>query len=462
MKKFFSSFLFTATLLSPPNCLASSKSGTDPAPTPPLGWNSFQSYGVYFHDQAAHKNIDAMARLLKPYGYEYFVIDNGWFGEYKLEDGTNFPAEKHASDVNINEYGFFMPSRTYFPNGFRALIKKCHDKGLKFGVHLMRGIPRKAYELNLPIKGTAYRARDIASIRNICTWCPYNYGVDMSKPGAQEWYDGLIQHLADMGIDFIKYDDIVPFPREVEAVTKAIAKCKRPIVLSLSPGDTVPANEKALKVFQDAQMLRVTPDIWDDLHGINLCFEAWKKWGTQSKKNFWIDMDMIPFGKLQLMSNAAKKTADGRNIVRLTGKGTRRTCQLTPAQMRTFITLRALSASPLMVGGDLSTMDDFSLSLLQNKEMLRCNQNGVCATLVLSENGIEIWRAAMRDNPKDGYIGIFNRTKTVTTYVFDTKKLLNFTEVALIDIWNNRKSQGVRLKKLEIAPHDVIFFRFTR
>lgn len=107
-------------------------------------------------------------------------------------------------------------------------------------------------------------------------------------------------------------------------------------------------------------------------------------------------------------------------------------------------------------------MDDFSLSLLQNKEMLRCNQNGVCATLVLSENGIEIWRAAMRDNPKDGYIGIFNRTKTVTTYVFDTKKLLNFTEVALIDIWNNRKSQGVRLKKLEIAPHDVIFFRFTR
>ena len=168
-------------------------------------------------------------RLLKPHGYEYFVVDNGWFGEYSLRPGTIYSTEKHAHDVRLNEYGFFLPSKAYFPNGFQPLSTRCHELGLKFGVHLMRGIPRKAYELNLPIQGTSYRARDIADTdpQKQCKWCQYNYRVDMSKPGAQAWYDGLIQHIADMGVDFVKYDDIVPFPDEVEAVAKAIRK-KRP------------------------------------------------------------------------------------------------------------------------------------------------------------------------------------------------------------------------------------------
>ena len=156
------------------------------AKTPPMGWNSFDSYGVYLHQKAALENVEAMAKKLKPHGYEFFVIDNGWFGEYKLQEGTLFAAEKHAHDIRINEYGQFMPSKVYFSNGLGPIAERCHERGLKFGVHLMRGIPRKAHELNLPIKGTSYTARDVANIdpKENCTWCKYCYAVDMSKPGA--------------------------------------------------------------------------------------------------------------------------------------------------------------------------------------------------------------------------------------------------------------------------------------
>ena len=106
------------------------------APVPPLGWNSFDSYGVYLDEEAAMANVEAMASKLRPFGYEYFVIDNGWFGEYELVPGTKYPAEKHASDVRINEYGLLQPSRTYFPNGLRRIIDRAHELGLKLGVHL--------------------------------------------------------------------------------------------------------------------------------------------------------------------------------------------------------------------------------------------------------------------------------------------------------------------------------------
>ncbi|MQY80081.1 MAG: hypothetical protein GH151_12960 [Bacteroidetes bacterium] len=165
---------------------------------PPMGWNSFDSYGVYLHEEVALANIEEMAKTYLPYGYEYFIVDNGWYGEYKLIPGTKYADEKHASDVRLNEYGLVQPSITYFPSGLKPLIERAHSLGLKFGLHLMRGIPRKAVQLNLPIKGTKYRAKDIADTSSICKWCHYNYGVDMDKPGAQEYYNSLINQLADL------------------------------------------------------------------------------------------------------------------------------------------------------------------------------------------------------------------------------------------------------------------------
>lgn len=212
------------------------------ASSPPMGWNSFDSYGVYLHEEAAMQNLEAMAEKLKAFGYEYFVIDAGWFGEFELCPGTIYPAEKHAKKMNFNEYGLLQPSKTYFPNGLQPIIDRCHELGLKFGLHLMRGIPREAVHRNLPIKGTNYTAAQIADTTSICKWNHQNYGIDMSMPGAQEFYNSLINQMAGWEVDFLKYDDIVPYPAEVEAVAKAIAQCGRPILLSLSPGGNVDTN----------------------------------------------------------------------------------------------------------------------------------------------------------------------------------------------------------------------------
>lgn len=430
------------------------------AQTPPMGWNSFDSYGVYLHEQAAFANLEAMAEKLLPYGYEYFVIDNGWFGEYTLQEGTIFPAEKHAHDIRIDECGYFLPSEVYFPNGLKPIAERCHELGLKFGVHLMRGIPRKAYKMDLPIKGTRYTARDIADTNpeENCKWCHYCYAVDTSKPGAQEWYDGLIEHIASMGVDMIKYDDIVAHPDEVEAVAKAIAKTGRPILLSLSPGGKV--DPEAIDFFKMGNMLRVTPDVWDEQKYIDLCFEAWRKWQGKEQPGFWIDMDMIPFGQLQLMSPPSSdgaKTAMDKGDIALAGKGVNRWSQLSKPQMETFITMRALAASPLMMGGDLPTLDEFSLKLITDPDMLACNQNGVMGSLVDEQDGVEIWRSKKRGFPSAGWVGVFNRSKRVKTVELSAGRLGFKAEesIRLRDVW---KARQLKLgESVEIPANGVIF-----
>lgn len=450
----------------------SQPSGVKLAQTPPMGWNSFDSYGVYLYEKAAFDNLEAFAEKLKPYGYEYFVIDAGWFGEFKFQPGTMFPAEKHALKMKFNEFGVLQPSDTYFPNGFIKLIERCHALGLKFGLHLMRGIPRAAVKANVPIKGTKYFAQDIADTTSICSWNHQNYGVDMCKPGAQEFYNALINQMAEWGVDFIKYDDIVPFPEEVKGVAKAIAQCGRPMVLSLSPGGDVDPNH--LEAFQKGHMLRVTPDIWDDQKGIDECFEAWRKWQGKEKTGFWIDMDMIPFGQLQMMSpkpagikgNESKKeimdkikAGEVDNFELLAGKGFNRLSEFTKDQMYTFITMRALAASPLMMGGDLPTLDDFSLKLITNKDVLECNQNGVMASLVFDEAGIEIWKAPKKEG-NGGWIGIFNRTNEGKSVSLISEKLGLEANAAikLQNIWNEKEVCNLNF---ELNPNGVVFLKYV-
>ena len=434
------------------------------AQTPPMGWNSFDSYGVYLHEKAAQDNLEAMAKKLKPHGYEYFVIDNGWFGEYSLQEGSIYPSEKHANDIRINEYGYFLPSEVYFPSGLKPIAERCKALGLKFGVHLMRGIPRKAVELNLPIQGTSYTARDIADTdpKENCTWCNYCYGVDMSKPGAQAWYDGLIQYIADMGVDMIKYDDIVPHPDEVEAVSKAIAKTGKPILLSLSPGGKV--DPEAIDFFRLANMLRVTKDVWDEQHYIDECFMAWRKWQGKEQPGFWIDMDMIPFGQLQLMSPPSKnkeKSLLDKGDIALSGKGVHRVCQLSKPQMETFISMRALAASPLMMGGDLPTLDDFSLRLITDPDMLACNQNGVMGSLVLEQAGLETWRVNKKGTEDAGWIGLFNRLgESVSVELQPARLGLEDDTYRIKDIWKGvERTFG---STVSLKPNGVLFVKFER
>lgn len=417
----------------------------------PMGWNSFDSYGLYLNHTQAVEMVEQMALRYKHYGYEYFVIDAGWFGEYKTQNGTRISAERHASDVHINQYGLLQPSQCNFPQGLKVIADMCHAKGLKFGVHLMRGIPRKAVRLNTKVQGTTYRARDIADTASICHWNAQNYGVDMSRPGAQQFYNSLIDQLASWGVDFVKYDDIVEYPQEVQAVVRAIAQCGRPMILSLSPGDRV--DENHLPILRSGNMLRVTGDVWDDERSLNSCFTAWRRWQGKNSVNFFIDMDMIPFGELQKMSPPIAGDAKSANMVLLSGKGTHRQSEFTPPQMRTFITMRALACSPLMIGGDLKTMDRYSFRLLTNPEMIACNQSGVMGRIVSDNRGVEVWR-------NEGWIGVFNRATETRNVTLDTQTLGgDLSKYELYDIWGSRRVDLGGVHKLDAG--DVLFLRYA-
>lgn len=442
--------------------------------TPPLGWNSYDSYGLYIDEKNVLDNLDAFNKKLKPYGYSYFVIDAGWFVEYTPVKNGFYDRDKlYRTSIHVNEYGLLQPSKIYFPNGFRTIIKKCHDMGIKFGLHLMRGIPKYVVDADLPIKGTKYTARDIANLNDTCNWSSLCYGIDVTKPGGQEYYDALVGQMAEWGVDFIKYDDIVPHPDEVNSVIKAIKKSGRDIVLSLSPGDDVPLD--GLDSFKKANMLRVTGDVWDNQQDIDKCFLAWKKWQGMAQPGFWLDMDMVPFGYLQVncpkphnvtgdesKQEIKKKVRNGDfgNIYPYCGTGWKRKCLLSKDQMRTFITMRAMSASPIMVGGDLPTMDTFSLSLLTNKDIIECNQSGMMGHFVCKKGDTEVWKTAF-PNGDIGWIGLFNRSDNTIRVSFSLAdfQLQTSLDYKFYDVFADKPCTS---NKFEIAPNGVVFLRYEQ
>ena len=433
------------------------------APKPPLGWNSYDSYRVQISEEDALQNLEVFAKKLAPHGYEYFVIDYGWYCENACVPGSLRPWGNDAFDWRLNEYGFPVGSRTYFPGGMKRIADRAHQLGVKFGLHMMRGMIRKAWEFNLPVKGTPYHLRDIADTNNICHWANYTYGVDMKKPGAQEYYDTLIQHLADLGVDFIKYDDLVPFPDELEAIGKAVAKCKRDIVLSLSPGDdTTPSRKSA---YQWGHLLRITGDIWDSHQRLDSSFKRWRDWQGESGPGFWPDMDMLCIGTLTAMidpvgEDRSRKLKPAEIVQKNLDEVYFRPCRFTQAQERTFLTLRALSASPLFMGGCLVRTEPRVLDLITDKDFLACDQNGISGTLQ-SESGFrEVWRTPKAKAPGQGWVGIFNRNQHEGITGTLTLKDLGLPDgdYHFRNVWT--KKEFTLAQPVAIAPDDVRFLHY--
>lgn len=442
--------------------------------TPPMGWNSFDSYGCAIYEEIVMKEVKVFIEQFAPHGYEYFVIDNGWFSNSQTvkHDGLKLPISQHASpeNVTINEYGIVQPSDTFFPNGFSSIVEKLHSNGLKFGLHIMRGIPRKAVQQNTPIKGTKYNARDIYTTKDDCGWCKYMHGVDMNKPGSQEYYNNLVAQFAAWGVDFIKVDHVTHKPAEIEAYVKAIENCNRDIVLSLSAGGT--SNKKYCDIYRKSNMVRITKDIWDDEKSLSASFSEWRAWQGLEKPGFWPDLDMIPFGELNILKrpynkSIAEKQLAGSNL-RFGGK-MHHWCNFTEAEKETFITQRALAASPLIIGGSLVSMDDHSQALLTNKYMIECNQNGIMGKLIYENNGFEIWHTPIKNDDEygwqsfdtnKGWLGIFNRTDKKRTFTISKRKLPVNESNYFYDIWNDRQVAVDQELTLLIAANGVIFIEY--
>jgi hypothetical protein len=428
-------------------------------PRPPLGWNSYDSFGCFINERRALENLEVFVRRLKPHGYEYFVLDAGWFRHYEL-GGREFPGRHDPYRVLHDEFGRPVPSPHFFPQGFRRLADACHAAGVRFGVHMMRGIPRAAVEANTPVRGAAQRARDIANPADTCSWCPDNYGIDMARPGAQAYYDSLVELLAGWGVDFIKYDDIVPSPPEVNAVVDALGRCPRDIVLSLSPGNG--HNADGWPAYFRANMIRTSGDIWDSREDFRWPFDRWLDFVPLIDKlpaGCWFDMDMIPFGELQVWNPPAGEAVGD---IQMNGRGSRRMSGLNSAQKRTFMTMRALAASPLMMGGNLPGTDEESFALLTDPEMLACNQNGVTGRLATCTDWTCTWLTPHRNRAGAGWFGVFNRDgQNPREIVADAAVLGVPPQSRLFDVWNRRPLGDLKAPlRMTLGPDEVLFVRY--
>ncbi len=364
------------------------------APTPPMGWNSWDCFGPTVVESEVKANADYMAEHLAPYGWEYVVVDIRWFVENDKAGGYNQTNPIYV----VDEFGRYTPALNRFPSaadgvGFKALADYVHAKGLKFGIHLMRGIPKVAVQKKLPVKGTDGITADmIANNDSTCTWLRDNMKVDWRKPGAQQYYNSCFEMYADWGVDFVKIDDLSrPYhTAEIEMIRNAIDACGRPMVLSISPGET--PVEKVDHVKTHANMWRTVDDFWDNWSQLNYQFKVCEKWAPHIAPGTWADADMLPLGKISIRGE----------------RGAERWCALTPDEQYTMMNLWTIFKSPLMFGGDLPQNDEATNALLTNRDVLRMHSYSVDnRQLDRTDNNIVTWGAV---DPATGerYAALFN------------------------------------------------------
>jgi len=413
---------------------ASSAAGL--APTPPMGWNSWNSFGPTITEAQALENADIMVAKLLPFGYNVFTVDIQWY-----EPNANSYEYRKDAELTMDQYGRLQPAPNRFPSaangaGFKKLADQIHARGMKFGIHLMRGIPRQAVRLNTAILGTSLRAQDIADTKAICEWNGDMYGVDMTKPGAQEYYNSVFKQYAAWGVDFVKMDDMSrPYERnwpEVEAAHRAIAASGRPIVLSLSPGEM--DLRWANHVPHYAQMWRISDDFWDEWRLLNDQFQRLENWNPVMGANSWPDADMLPLGRLALGARDTK---------------------FTPDEQQTLMSLWSIARSPLIMGGDLRHLDAKTLALLTNPEVLAVNQRSRDNHPHRADAGTRIWSARSADKRNLQYLALFNTSDAPTEIVFDLSRLdLGNRSVAVRDLWARRDQPSVRgALRITLAPH---------
>jgi alpha-galactosidase len=422
-----------------------------------MGWNSWDAYGFTIGEAQFRENVKVLATM-KQYGWQYAVIDEGWYMRDPFAAST--AAQKYLYDPN----GLLLPVLDRFPSaannaGFKPLADWVHSLGLKFGIHIVRGIPKVVVDQNLPIAGSAFHAADAADREATCPWNDANYGVSDNAAG-QAYYDSMLKRYAAWGVDYIKVDCISdhPYrPTEIRQVAEAIRKAGRPMVLSLSPGPT--GLSHAEEVAKYAQMSRITDDHWDVWYedhtpgasefpfGLKDEPDRIADWNKYNKAGFYPDPDMLPEGSLTPHP----------------GWGDPRQSRYTQDEQRFEFTLWAISRSPLIFGGNLTKLDDFTRSLMTNKQVLEVNQHATVSgpALMPKNDGEPLqWRAWYARVGSKTYAAIFNLADEPKTL---DVPWMNFHLAdkphAAFDVWNGRQIPSAKALRVQLPPHGSAIYQ---
>ncbi len=417
-----------------------------------MGWNSWDSYGLSVTEKEFNSNVAVLANKLKPYGWMYAVVDEGWYLE-------NPEAKPGSFRFSVDAHGRYTPAIARFPSaqsevGFRALSDSVHARGLKFGIHIIRGIPREAVERNLPVEDSNFRATDVADQSDTCEWNKDNYGIRDTAAG-QAYYDSLAKLYAGWGVDFLKVDCIAshPYkPDEIRMISQALRKTGRSIVLSLSPG---PAPlDKAEELSRYAQMWRISNDVWD--HWTSQPGLAWsqsvlgqfttaRQWVRIVSPGHWPDADMLPVGNLGPRPGAGKS----------------RSSALTHDEQRTLLTLWSMLQSPLVMGGNLTSLDDWTLSLLTNSEVIAVDQKSQGAHTLTVPEGATVWMS--QSSTKDAwFLAAFNLNDSPRKYQLSLKYLGLPGEIYRArDLWAEKDMAASNSVNITLSPHASVLYRLT-
>ena len=443
-------------------CLISKVSfGQELAATPPMGWNSYNSFGGAVHEDEVKANADYMAKNLKQYGWEYVVVDYCWYyphppgakvsnaPQFRLEDGAYVPW------CTMDEYGRLLPDVTKFPsakdgNGFKPLADYVHSLGLKFGIHIMRGIPRQAVWANTKILGSDAGAAAVADQASICPWLNHMYGLDLTKKGAQEYYNSLITLYASWGVDYIKMDDMtadaadmVYHQAEAEAIHKAIQQSGRPIVLSLSPKNL---KKDMPSIKANSNLSRISGDFWDNWKQLKQQFDHCAEWMGIGAPGYWPDADMLQFGKVSKRGPVMQE----------------RFSRLTEDEQRTHMTLWCMFKSPLMMGGNMPENTEFVKQLLTNKDVLDIDQHSINNRQLYRKGDAVVWVSQM-PGTNSWNVAFFNLGD-------DPQEVsVNFSDLGIKGSWQvkelwSQRTAGVAKNsfKQQINPHGTALFRLTK
>ena len=460
-----------------------------------MGWNSWDAYGLTINEQQFRENTTVLKEKLASSGWRYAVVDEGWYFE-NPEDRPRPDMLRYVIDSN----GRYIPTRLRFPSagksentlvlvpknsdhplsqtainatiqkseadpGFKPLADWVHSQGLLFGIHIVRGIPRISVEWNLSVADSNYRAADAADTTDACPWDPTNWGVKDNAAG-QAWYDSLLKQYAGWGVDLLKVDCISDHPYkadEIRMIRRAIDKTGRPMVLSLSPGPT--AVEHADEVAKLSTMWRISNDVWDvwanpkptdfpqDIRGQFDRAAQWVPFDLDS--GHWPDLDMLPLGELRPSP----------------GWGKPRTTRLTSDEQKTLLTLWAIKQSPLILGANLTLLDDATLKLLTNRDWIALDQlpgmmrgrvqpdhGGLNAPLPERYKNLSLWSA----RKSRAYAALFNLGDTPLSVDLPLSQLNLGQEksrghsVELYDVWAQRSFGTVSRVKATIPPHGCL------
>lgn len=410
----------------------------------PMGWNSWDCYGASVTEETVKKNADFMAKYLKEYGWEYIVVDIQWY------EPTATTHEYHPfTELCMDEYSRLIPAPNRFPSsaggkGFAPLAEYVHSLGLKFGIHIMRGIPRQAVHQNGKIKGTERTAREIAKTASICRWNTDMYGLDPEKEGARAYYDSLFELYASWGVDFVKCDDIARELPHEEAelimLSDALKSCGRDMVLSLSPGPALP--EKAELYKQTANMWRITDDFWDQWELLYDMFSRAERWCTHTGAGNYPDADMLPIGPL-------RQDYDQKDWTKFTEN-----------EQITMMTLWCIFRSPLMIGGEMTGFDDFTMSLVTNRDILTMHRDARHSHQVFRKeiDGVEhiLWTAVSARG--DQYVAVFNAGEKESEIKIPLVDLEIYDQISGKELWSGQEVQAEENLTVKLESHGAKAF----